>query len=199
MGKSDDDLADLLDPPEGLAPGKAEELLSQMAGDSIDRMMSGEFDPIVNPVEELTNQLDTFFEQLQHRRQMKSVAPQALATDVAASPDAIRMCATLPLEQQFEPAEAAFERETSAATGAQPFDHDLRSNGSETTGPARAMLVGFDEVADPPIYLKPLCWFAAPIEAMSSTARLAISLAAVASFLAACGTLSWVMILRQGQ
>jgi hypothetical protein len=71
--------------------------------------------------------------------------------------------------------------------------------GVESPAPARAMLVGFDAMEEPAGYLKPLGWFAAPIEAMSWAGRLAVSLAAVASFLSACGTLAWVIALRHAQ
>ena len=84
QSSSSDDLADLLYAPDDVASAShGDDLLSQLAGESIDRMMSGEFEPIVNPVEKLTNQLDTFFEELQHRRLMKSIPPASLASPQA--------------------------------------------------------------------------------------------------------------------
>ena len=193
---SDDELAELLYAPDDVTPARqGDDLLSQLAGESIDRMMSGEFEPIVNPVEKLTDQLDTFFEELQHRRHMKSVAPASLASAAAlpqtpAQPKPIADDRAADDEAQFE----VYPNESAALEA-----RVARMAAESSSSPARAMLVGADDIEADPRYLRVLDWVAAPIEALSSAGRIAVGLTAVASFLAACGTLAWVMALRQGQ
>jgi hypothetical protein len=179
---SSDDLADLLYAPDDVASAShGDDLLSQLAGESIDRMISGEFEPIVNPVEKLTNQLDTFFEELQHRRLMKSIPPASLA-----SPEAIAITRQADDAEQFEISDERAALNASASP-----------DSGETASPARAMLlVAGDEIESEPAYLRLLDWMGAPIEALSTVGRVAASLAAVASFIAACGTLAWVITLR---
>src|SRR5687767_3233727 len=78
-------LSDLLDTPDGVtSQGRAgDDLLSRMAGDSIDRMISGEFEPIVDPVDQLKDQLGNFFEELHHRQHVQSVSPKSVAPKAA--------------------------------------------------------------------------------------------------------------------
>jgi hypothetical protein len=183
QSSSSDDLADLLYAPDDVASAShGDDLLSQLAGESIDRMMSGEFEPIVNPVEKLTNQLDTFFEELQHRRLMKSIPPASLA-----SPQALAIARQADDAEQFEISDERV-----------PADADASPDSGDTASPARAMLVGGDGLESEPAYLRLLDRMGAPIEALSTAGRVAASLAAVASFIAACGTLAWVITLRSG-
>ena len=180
QSSSSDDLAELLYAPDDVASAShGDDLLSQLAGESIDRMMSGEFEPIVNPVEKLTNQLDTFFEELQHRRLMKSIPPASLA-----SPQALAIAREGDDAEQFE-----------ISSDQAPLDAGPPDTG-DTASLARAVLVGMDEFESEPAYLRAIDWMGAPVEALSTTGRVALSLAAMASFIAACGTLAWVIALR---
>jgi hypothetical protein len=71
---------------------------------------------------------------------------------------------------------------------------------SAARGPAesRALLAPVDAAAGEPVYLKPLDWLSRPVAAMSGTARAAVSLLALTSFVGGCAALGYVLMLRHG-
>src|SRR5437762_2624937 len=77
MGPHAVDLPDPFDSYGDTLPGDrndTDELISRLAGDDVERLMGGK--PRVGPVQELTSQLDDFFEEL---RQRQTESMQALA------------------------------------------------------------------------------------------------------------------------
>ena len=73
------DLPDPWDSPGDTIPGNRsdnEDLISRLAGDDVERLMGGRPVSRAGPVQELTSQLDDFFEQL---RQKQTETIQALA------------------------------------------------------------------------------------------------------------------------
>src|SRR5439155_2826502 len=79
---SDIDLPDPLESSEDHRVGNSEDLLSQLAGDAVNRMMAENAvdppPPRLNPVQELTSQLDTFFEELRQRQAETAAAVDAI-------------------------------------------------------------------------------------------------------------------------
>jgi hypothetical protein len=172
-GSSPVDLPDPLETSDDLTAGSTEDLLSQLAGDQIDRLMSGQprraIDPDQSsgPVEQLTNQLDNFFEELLQREGQPVEAPA-------------------PRLQQLE------EQDDLS-----PTQEELDSLHGIAFAPPRALFPPRPEPAPEPAYLRPLNWLSDPIESLPTGARWAVGIAAIVCFLAGCGALAYVLMLRQ--
>jgi len=164
------DLPDPLENAEDQPLGDGEDLLSQLAGDAVNRMMA---DPVaeapgivLNPVQELTSQLDTFFEELRQRQD------QAVAVV-----DAIPEAEPIRIDEQER---AALDAPADSQDTASP--HAL-FDPVEPHGPANWTGRLADRVS-------------APIESLSPASRALISATAIVSFLAACAALTYVLIVR---
>jgi hypothetical protein len=166
---------DLPDPFEdyGDAPGDAllgdgnDELISRLAGDDVERLMGGH--ARVGPVQELTSQLDNFFEEL---RQRQTQTIQALA-------------------RQEQGGLVIDEAERQALVG------DLGGDLDRIDSPLAMHQAFVDPDPRPAWYARPLDWCGGMIESLSPGARIVVNITAVLSFLAACAVLAYVLILRQ--
>jgi len=171
---SDIDMPDPLESSEDHRVGNSEDLLSQLAGDAVNRMMAeNAVDPPpsrLNPVQELTSQLDTFFEELRQRQ-----AETAAAVD--AIPDAN------PIE--INDAERA------------ALDAGGEWEASEPP-PPRELFPSYESKRPTPWLLRPLAGGGRLVETLSPAARAVISVTSILSFLAACAALGYVLILRHG-
>jgi hypothetical protein len=161
----------------------SEDLLSQLADDAVDRMLSSDSlepitderaapAPVLNPVQELTSQLDTFFEELRQRQE-----------EAAAVVDAIPEANPLEIDEQERAAlDSPVEDTSSPPDPATPKD----------------LIAQYESKKPTPWLMRPFDRGAAAMEAMSPLLRGIINVSVVASFLAACAALVWVLILRQG-
>jgi hypothetical protein len=214
-----DSLGDSRDVP----MASADDLLSEIVGGDVERLMSGEYDPIVTPghraVERLQHQIGKFLDEVRQRDQ---AAPQHatptshLAT--AAQPSQSPQPAPRPALPRATPAPVQphqqFLRDDFDDDYVPPLDDlvgptreqlvGLHSGEFETTdvarGPAesRALLAPVDEAANESAILKPLNWMSDPIAHMSGRARVAVSMLAVMSFIGGCAALGYVLMLRHG-
>ena len=180
------DLPDPLDPsddvPVGVGNGDA--LISRLAGDAVDRMLSSDsLEPIapemqseatsrLNPVQELTSQLDTFFEELRQRQE-----------EAAAVVDAIPEANPLEVDEQERTA----------------LDFPVEESVENSEPPAPRDLIAQYEAKKPtPWLLRPIDRGGAVVEGMSPLVRGLVNVSVVVSFLAACAALVYVLILRAG-
>ena len=175
-----DDLPDPWEGPGDTLPGDrndSDELISRLAGDDVERLMGGRPVGRAGPVEELTSQLDDFFEQL---RQKQSETMQALARTEQQSGGLI-----------------INEAERQALVCDLGMDALDESDPVPMAGlsPHRMFL---DPDPAPVWYLKPLDLCGGMIESLSPAVRILVNIAAVVSFLAAGAALVYVIILRQG-
>ena len=218
---SPDDLPDPLEPPRGDPLGGTEEdLLSQLVGDDIDRMLSADDLPITGrgAVDELKSQLGTFFQELHKREQMKPAAPRptaakrppsAASSSSRRAPELARPqpepSPAVPLEEQLEISrdemqalrpDDVFGDDLDDTATDQPA-HDVEP--SDGPRPAHAVLAAVMPEEPEPLYLKPLNWLSDPIASLSGGARAAVSVTAVMSFLGACAAMAYVLVLTHGQ
>jgi hypothetical protein len=176
----------------------ADDLLSEIVGDDVERLMSGEFEPVRGhsptagrkPVEQLQHQLGNFLEELRHRERAAPPAePHRIHEDDLTSPlDDLVAPSHEELEAlhsgEYEPAEPATPHST-------PFARTAR-------GPAEsaALLAPVNAFEGESTYLRSLDWMSGPIARMSGKGRVAVSLLAIASFLGGCAALGYVLMLR---
>ena len=172
MGPHAVDLPDPWDTPGDTIPGnESDDLISRLAGDDVERLMGGRPARVgAGPVQELTSQLDNFFEEL---RQRQTETIQALA-------------------RQEQGGLIINDAERQALVG--DLDMDEASD-IETTLAAHAGFV--DPDPHPAWYARPIEWCGAMMESLSTPARITVNIVAVLSFLAACAALIYVIILRQ--
>jgi hypothetical protein len=217
------DLPDPLSDSRDVPMASADDLLSEIVGDDVERLMSGEYEPLgVTPghkaVERLQHQIGKFLDEVRQREQ---AAPPSTAT-AAPPPPPTMMTPTppsttpAPSRVQARPAPApqpplhpVYEDEIAPSLDdlVGPTHEQLvglHSGEFEATdaarGPeeSRALLAPVDEAADESAILKPLNWMSDPIAHMSGRARVAVSMLAVMSFLGGCAALGYVLMLRHG-
>jgi hypothetical protein len=219
---SPDDLPDPLEPPRGDPLGGTEEdLLSQLVGDDIDRMLSADDLPLTGrgAVQELTSQLGTFFQELHKREQTKPPAPAApkKRPASAASSSASRRppelarpqpepSAAVPLEEQLEIShdemqalrpDDVFGDDSTGDDIAGEIGHDVEP--ADGPRPAHAVLAAVVPEEPEPLYLKPLNWISDPIASLSGGARALVNVTAVLSFVGACAAMAYVLVLTHAQ
>jgi hypothetical protein len=181
------DLPDPLDSSDDSPIGNSEDLLSQLAGDAVVRMLSSdsfepiadeeppELAPLMNPVQELTSQLDTFFEELRQRQ-----------AEAAAVVDAIPEANPLSINEEER---AALDAPT---TG---LDDESTTTASEPSTP-KDLIAQYETKKPTPLLLRPFDRGGAVIESLSPLMRGMVNVIVVAGFLAACAALTYVLILR---
>jgi hypothetical protein len=173
------DLPDPLDAAADAPAGDGEDLLSQLAGDAVNRMMDGgpaasSPDPRLNPVQELTSQLDTFFEELRQRQ-----------AEAAAVVDSIPEAQPIVINDD----------ERAALNGINATDDaDADGEVDAVPPPPRGLL---DSQKPVPVLTRPLHWCGGLIESLSPGSRALINVTAILSFLAACAALAYVLLLRR--
>ena len=190
------DLPDPLDSSE--APqGDGEDLMSELAGDAVNRMMSDDsLEPIrddeladappgiavLNPVQELTSQLDTFFEELRVRQE-----------EVAAAIDAIPEANPIGIDDleraALDAPTTTTGDDTEAASSLPPIE-------PKATTP-RDLIAQYESKKTTPWLLRPFDRGGAVVERLSPVARFFLSATAVLSFLSACAALVYVLMLRR--
>ncbi len=188
-----------------LAPGKHDELISQLAGDDIARMLAPDAnwqpepsplrEPVVlapvakppppaqRPVEELTAQLDRIFEEV---RRNKASASQAAMTPIA--------------DEELE------ESVHCVDVSAPPVDpepvlvmrrrDEVIEQNDPSGEPRNTLIAPLEEDPLPPL-LRPLAWLNAPVLDLSAGARLAVSIVSLLSFVGSVSALVYVLMLRQ--
>lgn len=179
-----EELPDPLGPP-GRDPlnGSEEDLLSQMAGDEVDRLLSADdLVPLLGhgAVQEMKSQIGEFFDQL-HQRQ-RPAGPVPLAAELLEPHEVPPREDTQTIEDQSNALRAA------DVFG--PEDDELTESSSALLGSAV-------EQAPEPFYLAPLNWLSDPIASLSAGGRALISTMAIMSFLSACAALAYVLILTR--
>ena len=215
------ELLDSLGDSRDVPMASADDLLSEIVGGDVERLMSGEYDPIVTPghraVERLQHQIGKFLDEVRQREQAalpraeagSHIAPAAPPPQPVARP-ALPRATPAPVQphQQF------LRDEIDDDEHVPPLDDlvgptreqlvGLHSGEFEATesarGPAesRALLAPVDEAVNESAILKPLNWMSDPIAHMSGRARVAVSMLAVMSFLGGCAALGYVLMLRHG-
>ena len=226
------DPADLPDPLLGdsrdVPMASADDLLSEMVDDDVERMMSGEFEPLVpghKAVERLQHQIGKFLDEVRQREQVvrpppsaeAPAPPPAAARPAQSPPPPLAARRVVPPVRPAPPPSVvsapppAWDDDDEAAM---PSLDDLvgptnehavglqsgEFEASAARGPAesRALLAPVDAAANEPVYLKPLDWLSKPMAAMSGKSRVAVSLLALTSFLGGCAALGYVLMLRHG-
>ena len=182
MAKSSHHVLDPFDNAPQLPLGNADEIISQLAGEDIDRLIGPDeqWQPDDSPraassntshasesVEHLTAQLDEVFEQI--RRQ--DLSPPAPIID-SSEPEPI----TLP-----EPVLAM--RRTDEAEA-----NEIES---------RRSLLGPLESPPMPMVLRPVAWLNAPVAQLPGGAKLAVSVVSLVSLIGSVAALVYVLMLRQ--
>ena len=186
------ELPDPLDPSDDVAVGNgdADALISRLAGDAVERMLSSDsLEPIapemrseatpasrLNPVQELTSQLDTFFDELRQRQE-----------EAAAVVDAIPEANPLEINEQERVALDSLDE-----NGEQPVE----STEPPAPPPPRDLIAQYESKKSTPWLLRPLDRGGAVVEGMSPLVRGLVNISVVVSFLAACAALVYVLILR---
>ena len=211
------DLPDPLDSPGDVSPadvslGRAEDLLSQLAGDEIDRLMT---EPAPRLATQAAREVAREVPRLpahplalatEPDQEIVSVSPaelQALSAQLGSFFDAVDeglLSPALP-SSHFEGCATNGEVTIELIRRDGHLDDEYPPENLLENRPARqvraALTAPFD--ADPtPAYLKPLEWLANPIAALSASARRAVGALAVVSFLSAAGLLAYVLMLRNG-
>jgi hypothetical protein len=183
----DIDFPDPLDSSDEAEVGDGEDLLSQLAGDEVDRMMSSDsLEPIssdeaagraarLNPVQELTSQLDTFFEELRHRQE-----------EAAAVVDQIPEANPIEINEQ--------ERAALDAGGDEELAGDIAAPEQPET--PKDLIAHYESKKSTPLLLRPFDRGGAWIEGLSPLIRATVNLLVVVTFLAACAALAYVLMLR---
>ena len=210
------DLPDLLGDSRDVPMASADDLLSEMVDNDVERLMSGEFDPIVpghKAVERLQHQIGKFLDEVRQREQTAAApaAPRVAEAPKAAAPPKPPAAPRVPIAPRTP---APIEKPRVYEDEAGPSLDDLvgptheqliglHSGEFEPTaarGPAesRALLAPVDVAANESALLKPLDWMSAPVAAMSGRSRVLVSMLAVTSFLAGCAALGYVLMLRHG-
>jgi hypothetical protein len=195
--------------PDPLAPsrhdllgGSEEDLLSRMAGDEVDRLLSADdLVPLLGhgAVQEMKSQIGNFFDQL-HQRERKPATPKPVTAPAPeVLPPATESFADPMQNGTFEPIEERIEiegAERMALHAEDIFDADDPSDISESS---QALLAPVAQEIREPLYLKPLNWLSDPIASLSGGGRALVSTGAVVSFIGACAALAYVLVLTHGQ
>ena len=121
-------------------------------------------------MQELTSQLDTFFEELRQRQ-----------AETVAVVDAIPEAQPIEINQAERAA----------------LDAGDESDQPEPS-PPRELFPSYESKKQTPLLFRPLEHGGRLVESLSPTARVVISLTSLLSFLAACAALAYVLILRHG-
>ncbi len=184
MAKSSSHLLDSFDNTPQLPLGNAEELISQLAGDEIDRLIGpGEqWQPHTAPraaspakpddaesVEQLTAQLDEVFEQI--RRQELTPPPPVL--DMT-EPEPITLPEPVLAMRRMDEAEAK----------------EIESR--------RSLLESRSKRPPLPRILRPIAWLNGPVAQLSGRTKLAVSFVSLISLIGSVAALVYVLVIRQG-
>ncbi|MEA2734508.1 MAG: hypothetical protein QOE14_959 [Humisphaera sp.] len=197
-----DDLPDPLGESHDIPMASADDLLSEIVDDDVERLMSGEYDP-VHPagkaVERLQQQIGSFLDEIRERERKTPPPPPTPKLPPTPQPHARARTVEKLLLREEEIAPSLDDlvgptREELVGLHSGEFEPTAARGPAES----RALLAPVDEAADEPIYLKPLDWMSAPIARMSGRTRIAVSMFAVMSFLAGCAALGYVLMLRHG-
>jgi len=205
MGQATVDLPDPLNPPTA-APNisAADDLLSQLAGDEIDRLLAdADGGPAMPPPSappaldkrpgpaavDPTAAIDELFAELQAAPvgAAKPAPVEAPATVVAESapPSPVAEAPAEPIVDEFGPAIAADER---AALEQDALDED------SLAGDPLAQLHGVER--ELPIVLKPLAWISAPLDRYPEEVRETLGKIAILTIVDALAVLAYVMMFR---
>jgi hypothetical protein len=182
-GNSSLDFHDPLHDTPQLELGNADELISQLAGDDIDRLISSddnltpltESDLALNPVEkpsveELAARLDQVFQDIRNR----APSPPPVRIDLTA-PEPMTLPEPVLAMRRFEEAEAREARE---------LEH------------RRSLL---DPIEDtPPAVIRCLAWLNAPVAQLARGPRVLVSAVSLVSFVGSVAALAYVLMLRRG-
>ena len=185
MGKSVVDLPDPLEHggPEPLttaAPAGVDDLLAQMAGDEIDRLLAEADNPREVPAERPAPV-----------KPVVAPAPVTVVTETPAAPPAENLPAAAPDEEE-EGATTAAERSALQIpeTVEAPVQEEALFTEEETSA----------SIADDgalPFYLKPLEWLNAPLEALPEGIRDAVGKIALLTLFNAVAVLIYVLMFRR--
>jgi hypothetical protein len=186
MAKANDsplDFPDTLNKAPRLELGNADELISRLAGDEVERLISSDDNivplteselavrgPEKPSVEELAAQLDEVFEQIR----VGAPAPPPVRIDLS-EPEPM----TLP-----EPVLAM--RRYDEADAQEPRELEYR----------RSLLEPIDD--PPPALFRALAWLNAPVMRLAPGSRVLVSAVSLLSFAGSLGALIYVLMLRRG-
>jgi hypothetical protein len=188
MGQAALDLPDPLQSPPQAPQTSTDELLAQLAGDEIDRLLS-EADgsepraaaapfhvaPPAEPGEE---------------PQPQEAVPPIQAGQAAPEPSVIEQEVTAELDALFS---AAVEKDKAREAADAATEH---TSAAERAGLAEAPAVARDDDAPLPFYLRPLEWLSAPLMIFPPGVRDLIGKAAIVTLLNATAILIYVLVVR---
>ena len=150
-----DDLPDPLGDSRDVPMASADDLLSEIVGDDVERMMSGEYDPLVTPghraVGRLQHQIGKFLDEVRQREQRAPAAPvghipapkKEAAPPPVSKPAPISAPKTAPAATPPPPPPASIElslRDTQSLLGDE--DTAALSPLDDLVGPPREQLIG---------------------------------------------------------
>jgi hypothetical protein len=194
------DLPDLLADSRDVPMASADDLLSEIVGDDVERLMSGEYEPIVpghKAVERLQHQIGKFLDEV---RQRDHATPTTMHLPAPAR--APRTPAPSALKPFVHEEDAAPSLDDLVGPTQEELVglHSGEFESTDARGPAesRALLAPVDEAAGEPVYFRPLDWLSRPVAALSGRGRVAVSLLALMSFLGGCAALGYVLMPRHG-
>ena len=196
---------DLPDPTEQQAPanGSADDLLAQLAGDEIDRLLAEAAAPQAQAIETVEQEL-AVAEQAAAPAAEDTAAPAAEAgVDLQAQLDDLFGKLTSDDAPAPEPAPTAAEAQAPTAEPESPAEVESSPQERAALAAADAPELQADEPADDaepeqlPIYLRPLAWLNAPLAGTSDGVRDAIGKVAILTLINAIGILLYVILFRK--
>ena len=204
MGQAAVDLPDPLQaPPEG-AKTSTDELLAQLAGDEIDRLLA-EADGGPPPASRAPFHIalptrpghDARPEAPTDRDApapvVETTKPGPTELDVAAEMDALFTAAAAKDAAAVADAKARAEAETTAA------ERDGLKAAAALSSPSAAPVLPADDDAPLPVYLRPLEWLNAPLTLLPESVRDVVGKIAIITLLNAAVILAYVMVVRRAQ
>jgi hypothetical protein len=195
----------------------ADDLLSQMAGDEIDRLLAEaevekgpplntaavESAPVEAPVETTEAQLDALMNDIS--AEPEDPAPAA-TIDPAPAPEVPAPAAAQTIIA--DPNQAAKELDAALASASLDSLPEVKPPETETSSEEKSALADVSEALDAPdatddveqpipIYLKPLVWFNAPMMLLPEWAREALGKVAILTLVNAIAVFAYVLLFRK--
>jgi hypothetical protein len=184
MAKSALDFPDPLDNTPKLSLDNADELISQLAGDDIDRL--------IHPSEHWQPQ-ETPRDVVHIPATKKAASPEDLAAELDDVFERIRK------QELTPPAPTIDTSEPEPITLPEPVLAMRRFDEPEATDiePRRTLIQPLEEPPLPAV-LRPLAWINAPVAQLSGKSRWAVNLVSVVSFVGSIAAFVYVLVLRRG-
>jgi hypothetical protein len=202
MGQATVDLPDPLSNPAPAAPASADDLLAQLAGDEIDRLLAESDVDKTLPANEPSPVVPKRRAEDKQPTLEPEPQPAAEASPAAGTDDG-------EIDDLFAKLQAKAEAQPPSEEVMHPVELD-HATPSEETGAAERAALGGDEHAvahdtqpdldlaggDLPVILKPLAWISSPLDAFPDAVREAMGKIAIMTMVNAIAVLVYVWIFR---